>query len=135
MKRSAPLRRLQRFVDLLCVPIRLHLAKNLFDFSAGADQKRAALHPHVLPPIHALFHPRAVSFGDLMIHVGQQRERQIELVLEFGLRRALIGRNADDDRIGLGELLRFVAKLATLARSTRRVSLGKEVQHDVLPFE
>ncbi len=125
----------QRLIHFLGVPVRFHFVEDLLDLAVLADQERAALDTHVLASVHALLHPGPVGFGDLVIHVGEQREGQIELVLELGLRGRFVGRHADDHGVGLGELLRVIAKLAGFARAAGRVRLGIKIQHHVLAFE
>src|SRR5690606_4786526 len=49
------------------MPGDLDLAPDLGDPSLFVDQKRRALDPHILAPVHALLDPDAVGFGDLVI--------------------------------------------------------------------
>ena len=53
------------------------------DAAVGADGEGAALDAHVLPAVHAFLDPHAVSFGERVIGVGQQREGQAVLLREL----------------------------------------------------
>src|SRR3984957_3351290 len=128
-------RRLQRLIHLLGVPFRLYFVEDPFDLAVLANQERGAFNAHVLAPIHALFNPGSVSLRHFVIHIGQQSERQIELVLEFGLRGRFVGGHSDDHGVGLGEFLRVIAKLAGFLGAAGRVGLGIKIQHHVLTFE
>ena len=65
-----------------------------------------------------------------MVGICKQREWQIELVAELGLRGLRIWRYSDEYRVSYRELLVCVAKLARFDRSARGVSLRiKEHNH------
>lgn len=102
-------------------------AKLLFDIPVLNDE-RAALDAHDFLSIHVLFLHYPECRGELLVGVGEECERQLELLLEFLERRGFIGRDADDGGAALLELLVCVAKLGRLDVSARRVCLRKEIQ-------
>jgi hypothetical protein len=65
--------------------------------------------------------------------IGEERIGQFPALLELRLLLRFVRRYTYNDRIGAGELIICVAKLARLKRSPGRVSLGIEKQDDVLP--
>jgi hypothetical protein len=65
-----------------------------------------------------------------VVRIGQKRERQVELLLELGLRRDGVGADSQDYRIESLEPREGVAKLARLDGSPRGVGLGIEVEDD-----
>jgi hypothetical protein len=67
-----------------------------------------------------------------VVRIGDQREGQVVLADEFGLRPSLIRGDADDLGIVLQELLRCVAKLARLFGSAGGIGLGEKVDHHAL---
>src|SRR5277367_3067866 len=97
-----------------------------------ADQEGGALDAHVLFPIHALLFPDAVVFGSFVLCVGKQSKRQIEFAFELGLGRGLVGRNAHDHGVFLGELFGLIAELAGFLGAAWCVGLGVEIQDNVL---
>ena len=106
----------------------LHAAKDLCDASIGRDDERRSEDAHVLAPEQRLLSPDPVALGDGVIRVGNERERQIVLLLELLVRLDRIGADAEDGRIESLELREGVAKLARLYSSTRRVVFRIEVQ-------
>src|ERR1019366_6723653 len=77
------------------VPFGLDLAVDLLDLAVGADDEGGALDAHHLFAVHIFLFIDAVGFGRGLVLVRQKSERQIELLLEFRLRRGLIRRDAD----------------------------------------
>src|SRR5262249_14948923 len=65
-----------------------------------------------------------------MALVGQERERQVVLVLELAVRRLAVGRDAEDDRSLVFELAVDVSDPARLGRAAWRVVLGIKIQYD-----
>src|SRR5690349_1845659 len=63
-----------------------------------------------------------------MVLVGEQRERQAELLRESALRLCALGADAPDVRAALDDRLVGVAELARLDRAAGRVVLGIEVE-------
>ena len=115
--------------------VRLHFAEDLLDLSVFRDQERAALHPHVRAAVHAFFDPGAVSFGDFVIDVGEQRKRQLEFVFELGQRSGLVGRYAENLRAGGGELFGALTEPLRFLVSSRCVGLGEEIEDDAFALE
>jgi len=113
----------------------LDLRKYFFDPAVGADEERRALDAHVGASVHAFLFPHAIGFGDRVVGIGDECVAEPVLGGELLLRLAFIGRDAGDFGIGLGKLPGCVAKLARLFRSTGRVGLGEEEEHDALAFE
>jgi hypothetical protein len=74
------------------------------------------------------FHPEELRDGP--IRIGQEREVEAVLLVEFALSINLIG--ADSRSLGseLGELAGQVAEVAAFLRSAGRHGLGVEEQHD-----
>ena len=77
--------------------------------------------------------PRPVVLRDLVLGVGEKRERQVELLLELRRERLAVGAHAEHDCAGALELAPGVADPARLRRAARRVVLGIEVEDDRLP--
>src|SRR3954468_558148 len=73
----------QRLLDLRRVSLGLHTAKDAFDAALAVDHERRAEDTHVFAAEHRLLAPDAVRFGNFVIRVGQEREWQVELLLEF----------------------------------------------------
>lgn len=113
----------------------LHLGKDFLDFALRVDHESGPLDAHVLLAVHTFFFPDPVRLGRLVLRVAQQRKRQIELRLEFGLSVRLVGGDADNDRIGMGELFGGIAELAGFLGAAWGISLRVEIQHYVLAFE
>ena len=109
-------------------------AKLLFDLSV-LNHERAALDAHDFFPIHVLFLHDPERRGELLVGIGEERERDFKLLLEFLECGGLIGGDADDRRAGLLELLVCVAKLGRLDVSTRRVCLREEIQYQCFTCE
>jgi hypothetical protein len=64
--------------------------------------------------------------------VGQQREGQLELLLEFLVRFHRIGTHTENNRTEIPEPVKSVAKNARFLDSAGGVVLGIEVQNDFL---
>jgi hypothetical protein len=107
-----------------------HFGKNVLDLAVGADDKGGPDDAHHFLPVHVLFLQHAECVGHFLIRICQQRERQVELFLEFLLRLGRVGRNPDDDRARLLNLFVCVAEPARFNGSTRSVGAGiKEKDH------
>ena len=94
-----------------------------------ADHKRRPLNPHIFLAIHALLFHHAVLIAYGLVHIRQQRIRQVVFFLEFLLGRRLVGRNPQHYGAGFLDLCECVAEPARLNRSTGRVGLGEEEQN------
>ena len=66
----------------------------------------------------------AVDLGEFRFVVGQEREVEFFLVVEFLLLRERIDADADDDDVELSKLLSAVAKTAGLGRSATGQGFG-----------
>ena len=75
-----------------------------------------------------LLDPRSVGLGRLVPLVGQEQERQLELLAEPALAGGALRADAPDVRAALVDRLVPVAELARLGRAAGRVVLGVEVQ-------
>ena len=94
----------------------------------GVDQERRADDAHVRPAEGRLLAPRAVALDDLAVGVGEERERQVELLAEPAVARGAVLADAPDVGVGRGVVLVEVAELARLGVAAGRVVLGVEVQ-------
>ena len=83
--------------------------------------------PHVV-----LLDPDAVLLGGLVVGVGEERERQVVLLLELDMGLLVVGADAEDDRARALELPPGVANPAGLGRAAGRVVPGIEVENDRL---
>src|SRR5215208_7723183 len=105
------------------------------DVALGIDQERRALDAHVRLAVELALAPDAVAFGNLVVGIRQQRERQAVLLLELHVRRFVIRADAEDDGPSLAEGVEVVPDPARLRRTARRVVLGIEVDDDRLAPE
>jgi hypothetical protein len=105
---------------------RFYFGKDVLDLAIGADDKRSPDDAHHFLPVHVFFLQHAECVGHFLIRICQQRERQVELVLEFLLCLGRVRRNPDDDCAGLLNLFVRVAEPARFDGSTRSVGAGIE---------
>ena len=78
-------------------PSTLTLAKYLADDSFAVDDEGRSLDAHKFLAVHVLFFPDAVGVADLVAYVGEQRERKLEFLGEFGMRIGVVGADAQDN--------------------------------------
>ena len=109
----------------------LDLGKHARDLAVGADQEGGALDADAGFAVHVLFFEHTISLRELLVGVGQQRERQVILVFELLLPFRAVGRDAQDDGAGVLDFAVCVAEPARFNRSTGSVGLGEEVEDDV----
>ena len=114
--------------DLRRVALGLDLRPDPRDPAVGIDQERGAADAHVRLAVVLLLDPRAVGLGDRVVLVGQQRERQAELLAERALAGGALRADAPDLGAALGDRPCRVAELAGLGRAAGRVVLRVEVQ-------
>ena len=108
--------------------------QHLGDVAVGVDHEGGALEPmYVLPESSS--RPDAVVLGDVVVGVGEQRERQLVLLLELDVRALVVRADAEHDRAGALELAPRVADPAGLGCAAGRVVLGIEVEDDRLPAQ
>jgi hypothetical protein len=112
------------------VTFRFYFGKDVLDLTVGADDKRSPDNAHHFLPVHVFFLQHAECVRHLLVGIRQQRERQVELFLEFFLRFGCVGRNPDDDRARLLNLFVRVAEPARFDGSTRSVGAGIEEEDD-----
>jgi hypothetical protein len=112
--------------------VRLKTAENSADLSFRADHKRSPVYPHIFLAIHTFFFHHAVQIADGLVHIRQQRIRQIVFFFEFLLGRGFIGGDAKHNGSCLLDLLECVAEPARFNRSTGRVGFGIKEQDHVL---
>ena len=91
--------------NFLGVTFYFDLRKHLLDVAVGTNHKSRPLDAHVLLAIHTLFFPGPVGFRSLVVHIGEQGERQVEFVLKLGLCLRSIRRDAYDNGVCRGEFL------------------------------
>src|SRR4029079_14049470 len=82
----------------------------------------------VRPPVVLLEDPRAVGLGELVILVGEERERQAELLAEGALALGSLRAHAPHVRAAFVDGLVGVTELARLDGAAGRVVLGIEVE-------
>ena len=100
---------------------------------AGAvDQEGAALDALHLLAVHDLVLDDAEHVAELLFGVGDQLERQLEVLLEAVVRRHVVARDAEQHGAGLDEFLVVIAELHRLGGATGRIVLRVEVQDDDL---
>ena len=112
--------------------VRLHVFEDVLDFAIGPDHEGSPGNAHYLFAIHVLFFHHAKGIGDLLFGVGEQREGQILLFLEFLLRFWRIRGYAKQHDARLLNLSICVAEPASFYRSTRGVRPWIEKQNDRL---
>src|SRR6266576_634924 len=125
---SRRLELVQRRDDLRGVALGLDLRPDPRDPAVGTDEERRPRRAPVGLPVVLLLDPRAVRLGDGVALVGEQRERQLELLAEGAFAGGPL--RADPPHVGptLVDGLVAVAELARLDRAAWRVVLGVEVQ-------
>src|SRR5439155_17571780 len=79
--------------------------------------------------------PDAVLVGDAVVRIGEQREREVVLLLELGVRALVVGRDAEHNGARALELAVRVADAARLRRAAGGVVLGIEIENDRLAAE
>ncbi len=83
------------------------------------DQVRQAFgEPHLLGPGAA----HLVGHADLIVPIGEQPEREVELLAERPVRLCVVERRAQDDALQLLELGGLITQALALDRSARGVS-------------
>ena len=112
--------------------IRLHAIYDCADLAFRADHKRGPFNSHIFAPIHALFLEHVVLLDHGLVHISQERVRQVMFLFEFLLGGRLVGGNAEDNRAGALDFLECVAEPARFQRSTGSVSLRIKEQNHVL---
>src|SRR3954452_3480902 len=71
------------------VAFRRNLRPDTRNAAGGDHEERRPRRPPVRLAVIVLLDPRAVRLGDLVVLVGEQRERQVELLAERLLARAI----------------------------------------------
>src|SRR5688572_19667646 len=127
--------RIERRQHLGRVPLRLDLLEHVRDAPRRVDDERGAEDAVVLAAVHRLLAPDAVGLGDRVVLVGEQRERQRELVAKLPVRRDAVGRDAEHDGSPGLHVGPAVAELAGLRGAAARVVLRVEVEDDGPPAE
>jgi hypothetical protein len=112
--------------------IRLHLRKDVFNRSVGANDEGRPDDPHYFLPIHVLFLQDVKRDGHFLVGVGQQRERKVELLLELFLRFWRVRGNPKQHGAGFLNLFIYVAEPASLDSSAGGVGARIKVQHNRL---
>ena len=86
---------------------------------SGSTRNVVRAVPHVRLAVVLLLDPRAVGLGDLVLLVGKERERQLELLAERPLARRALRADAPHVRAALDDRLVGVAELARLDGAAR----------------
>jgi hypothetical protein len=73
---------------------------------------------------------RAVGEADLAVGVAEEREREVELLRELGVRSLVVEGDAEDFGVALLVLRGEVPEPGTLGRSARCVGFGIKPEHD-----
>ena len=107
-----------------------HLGKDLLDLAFRIDDVRAAHNAHFLLPVHRLCLPDAVCFERLVRGVSGQREVQLVLVVEFIQLLDGIAAHSENACAKFFQFFSGIPELVRLARSTRSVRLGEEIEHE-----
>jgi len=108
---------------------------DVFDFTVGADQERAADSAGENAAHEFLGTPHAVVFDHFARGIASQRKIQFLFGFEFRQCRFRIGADAQDHGVQLVEFFLCVAKLGRFGGSTRSVGFGEEKQHDAFARE
>src|SRR5262249_25505981 len=132
---EATLRSPDLFEDLLGVSLGLDLRPDGGDPALRVDHVRHAVDAHVLAAIERLLAPDLVGLQDLLVRVGDQRERQVVLFGELLVRRLAVRGDAEDRDLAPAEGGPSVAQRAGLFRAPGRVVLRVEVEDDRLALE
>lgn len=109
--------------------------EDFLDLSVVSDQERRARDAHHFSAVHVFFFDDVISLRDFFIDVAQQRERQIVLGFETGLRSRCVGRDSQDGGVFLLELPDRVTKLVSLFGSAGCVGAREKVKHHFLALE
>jgi hypothetical protein len=118
----------KRREQFLRVAGRDHPAKDVGDHAVRAKNERTALDAHELPSVALAQHPDPVILGDLVVGVGEQRERQAILRLERGLGFYCVWAAPDDGRALALKLIEIVTDFGGFGRSAGGVGPGEEIQ-------
>src|SRR5690606_38660057 len=99
----------------------LHLRPDLRDLSLSDDEKRRTLDAHIFSAIHALFlpHPIGVENGKILVRSEDHVERMLGTKLVV-LHNA-IWRNANQNRVQLGEVCLERSEIESLRGAAGRV--------------
>src|SRR6478735_9312330 len=106
----------------------LHLRPDARDATLRIDQERPPRRAPVGLAVVLLLDPRAVFLGDGVVDVGEQGERQVELLAEGALGCAPLRADTPHVRAALMDGRVAVAELARLDSAAGRVVLGVEVE-------
>ena len=117
------------------VGVRLHPPQLFRDVAVSVDHEGRALDAHVRVAGVVLLDPDAVVLGRPVIGVGEQRERQVVLLLELDVRALVVRADAEHDCAARLELAPGIADPAGLSRAAGRVVLRIEVEDDRLAAE
>jgi len=79
--------------------------------------------------VHLPLFDHAEQIRDLLFGIGQQGERQTELVLKLFLRGSRVRRNAEQHDACLLDLFVGITKAARFLGASRRIGLGIEIKH------
>src|SRR5205807_2175062 len=120
---------LQRLENLPGVPVHLNFREHSLHLSIFADDVGGPRDAHDLAAVQVLFLPDPVGFKRVVRGVAEQREIQLVLVAELLELLHRVAAHPDHSRPELFQFFFGVTELVRLAGSTRRVGLGKEVEH------
>jgi hypothetical protein len=98
------------------------------------DDERRSFDTHILFSVHRLFFPRAICLNHLLVRVGQQREIEIELVLELLMRLNGVYAYAQYNRPARFDLRDAVPESASFFCAARCIVFWIKVQNYFLAF-
>src|ERR1700687_1003702 len=122
-------RTLQISQHFVRVPFRLHIIENVLDLAVGTNDESRPRDPFHFLAIHVLLFDHAEKVRNFLLWIGQQRERQTELVLKLLLRGRCVGGYSKQHHAGLLDRRIAVAEAARFLGASRRVGLGIEIKH------
>jgi hypothetical protein len=117
------------------VTLCFHFGEDVLDLAIRANDECGPGDAHYLLPIQVLFLQNAEGIGDYLVGVGEQAERKVVLVLKFLLRLRRVGRDPENYRTGLLNLLIGVAEPASFYGSTGSIGAREEIQDHSLAAE
>src|SRR5262245_59728956 len=85
--------------DLFGVPLHLHSAKDVLHPALAIDHERGPLDAPVAAPVQVLLLVRAVLARHRGVHVGEERERQVELLGEALMAQLVVQADAEHHRV------------------------------------
>lgn len=114
------------------MPIGLHVLENVLDLSLWADNEGSPRHAPDFLAVHVLIFHDPKGLCNFLVGIGQQRERQVFLILELLLRLRSIWGDAKQHGTGFLNLFIYIAEPASLNGSTGGVGSWVKIENDGL---